>query len=73
MSKKIKYVPPAAEVILLAPCESLAAWEYSFERTWKNPGRFTTTPSGLAGIAFGDDKFDSGDATSGFFDPTGTE
>lgn len=42
MSKKKAYVPPAAEMILLAPCERIAAWEYSFQNTWMGDikGRF---------------------------------
>lgn len=33
MNKK-EYLPPAAELILLAPCERLAAWDTSFEERW---------------------------------------
>lgn len=38
MSKKNQYVPPAAELILLAPCENLALWEIVNKNLWKNPG-----------------------------------
>ena len=65
MNKKIEYVPPVAEVILLAPCERLAAWDHEFGNVWRNPGKFTTD-SGFTGIAFGDDKFDDYDTDSGF-------
>ena len=66
MNQKIKYVPPLADVILLAPCEHLAAWEYSFEKTWKNPGKFVTD-SGFTGIAFGDTVFDHTGTDGNFF------
>ncbi|MBQ2996508.1 MAG: hypothetical protein IJE22_04645 [Oscillibacter sp.] len=68
MSKRKAYVPPAAEMILLAPCERLAAWEYSFQNTWTNiQGRFNNAynlggGSGITGTFtdqdyFGEDGF----------------
>lgn len=36
MNKKKVYTAPVAEVILLAPCEGIAAWDWKFENSWKN-------------------------------------
>ena len=71
MSKKMKYVPPVAELILLTPCEHLAAWEYSFKNTWKSHGRFETA-SDFNGIAFGGDKFDAFGEGGDFFTKSST-
>lgn len=49
MSKKIKYVPPVAELIQLAPCERLAAFDWEFQKIWKHEGFFTV--NGASGIA----------------------
>ena len=35
MNMKKVYIAPAAEVVLLAPTEALAAWDWSFENVWK--------------------------------------
>ena len=49
MSKKIKYVPPMAELVLLAPCESLATIDWGFQKTWDHKGYFTE--NGASAIA----------------------
>ena len=36
MNKKKVYTAPAAEVILLAPAETLASWDWSFNSVWKS-------------------------------------
>ena len=36
MDERKTYTPPTAEIILLAPEEKLAAWDWSFENVWKN-------------------------------------
>lgn len=33
--RKKAYTPPAAEMICLAPSESLAAWDWGFGDSWK--------------------------------------
>ncbi|MBQ2995903.1 MAG: hypothetical protein IJE22_01520 [Oscillibacter sp.] len=67
-SNKKQYLPPAAEVVLLAPCEGLAAWEFGFGKSWKNgyysAGEGNGTASGIAmngsfgnDFVFGEDGF----------------
>lgn len=73
MSKKTAYVPPAAELILLAPCENLAFDEWAFGNAWKNQwGKFKITSTGASGVAFGGEFTPA--ETPGFFfsDETGT-
>jgi len=36
MNKRKVYIAPEAEVILLAPAEGLAAWDWSFESKWQS-------------------------------------
>ncbi|MBQ2997226.1 MAG: hypothetical protein IJE22_08365 [Oscillibacter sp.] len=71
MSKKKEYVPPMAEMILLSPCEALAAEDWAFGRAWKNEsdwGKFSAS-----GFAFGGSNFDDvGNDGSFFTKPTGT-
>lgn len=64
MSKKTKYVPPAAELILLAPCEKLAAWDWKFGNIWQNTGYYTAGEIGNASAIV---------VTSGFLDEDYTE
>ena len=53
MSKKMKYVPPAAELILLAPCENLAFDDWAFGDAWRTQwGKFKDDAKG-SGVAFG--------------------
>lgn len=69
MSKKTKYVPPTAELILLAPCENLASsWDWGFKETWRSTWGRIPAANGLAsGVAFGGEIFDSTDQSeSGF-------
>ena len=48
--KRKHYTPPTAEVILLSPCEALAATEWGFGKSWRNDlGYFTE--GGASGIA----------------------
>lgn len=61
-----EYVPPTAEVILLAPDENLAAWDWGFQSPWKQ-GYLPATEEvasavgvingGLTTSAWGDDGF----------------
>ena len=60
MSKKKEYIPPEAKVILLAPSENLAVFEWKFGKAWRTEyGYFTE--NGASGIAvtgtFLDDKW----------------
>ena len=52
MSKKNQYVPPAAELIFLMPCEELAIeeWKFGFGHTWKN-NAYLPGNGGASGIA----------------------
>lgn len=53
MNQKKEYVSPKADVMLLAPCEALAAVDCGFGAAWRDTwGRFTD-PGGASGIAFG--------------------
>ena len=78
MSKKNIYVPPAAELILMRPCEALAAmeWKFGFGHTWKNSGLIPAGGELASGIAnFGDitdSDYLSGGSDSFFTKPTGT-
>ena len=38
MDKKRVYAAPVAELILMAPCESIAAWDWNFGNVWKSAG-----------------------------------
>ena len=46
--EKRNYVPPEAEMILLSPCEAVAAWDWNFSNVWKNPGYFNAAQTGTA-------------------------
>ena len=49
--KKEKYVPPRADVLMLAPCEALAAWDWGFGSQWTGQKYFPATLA--SGIAMG--------------------
>lgn len=55
--RKKVYTPPAAELICLAPSESLAAWDWGFgTNSWKNSwteGAFTKGVVSAVGIING--------------------
>lgn len=57
-----EYVPPTAEVILLAPDEKLAAWDTGF--THDNSGWFLNTDTGASAVTaygtFADDNMGDG-------------
>ena len=36
MNNRKVYTAPTAEVVLLAPAETLAAWDWSFNSVWKS-------------------------------------
>ena len=50
---KKEYVPPYAEVLLLAPCEALAAWDWGFGSKWEGHKYFKSTDSLASGVAIG--------------------
>lgn len=71
MSKKTKYVPPAAELILLAPCENLAVDDWAFGNAWRTQwGKFRDTATGASGVAFGGNTFDKYGTDGDFFTKT---
>lgn len=43
MNRKKEYASPAAEVILLAPCENLALWETAMKELWRDTGYLEAT------------------------------
>lgn len=63
---KKEYVPPAAEVILLAPSETLAAWDWDFGNVWKSagyhpPGTDTASAVVITGAFGSGENWDEGD------------
>ena len=68
MSKKKEYVPPVADMILLAPCETLAdTSDWGFGNAWREEwGRFDIGTV-ASGIAFGGSDFDDMIEDDGFF------
>ena len=73
MSKKIKYVPPAAEMILLAPCENLAFQDWAFGKSWRQEWGKFKDDNGASAIVFGGTTFEEEDlGGAGFFTKTGT-
>ena len=74
LNNRKEYLPPLAEVILLAPCEELAVieWKFGFGSTWKN-GYYPKDENSASGIAmngtfgegygFGSDRFFTLDET----------
>ena len=68
MKHRKEYVPPAVEMVLLEPCEKLAAWEWGFDTLWKNPGYYPAK-EGLASAIVTTGDFANADYTedSGFF------
>ena len=72
MSKKMKYVPPTAELILLAPCENLAFDDWAFGNAWRDQwGKFKDDAKG-SGVAFGG-TFEKYGTDGEFFTKSGTE
>ena len=61
--KKREYVPPRAEVLMLAPCEELAVWEWGFGSKWTGQQYFQSTDTLASGIAMGGKFSDSIDMT----------
>lgn len=52
---KKEYVPPRADVLLLAPCEALAAWDWGFGSKWTGQQYFAPNSNNnlTSGIAMG--------------------
>jgi len=48
-----KYVPPKVEIICLAPCEAVAAWDWKFGSTWTGEKYFNVPSTLASGIAMG--------------------
>ena len=69
MKQRKEYVPPAAEVLLLAPSEKLAAWDWGFDTLWKREAGYHPGAEGLASAIVVTGQFGTEDYTedSGFF------
>ena len=56
MDERKEYTPPEAEIILLAPCDRLAAMDRKFGYNWKTPeGYFPAADDFASGVAFSGD------------------
>ena len=68
--KKRTYIPPKAELVLLAPCEGLANWDWAFGNTWRSQGFHERDGSIASAIAmnggFGADGYPTLDTDDGF-------
>lgn len=51
--KKKEYVPPRADVLLLAPCEKLAALDWGFGSRWTGQQYFKSEGDLASGVALG--------------------
>lgn len=51
--KRKEYVPPRADVLLLAPCEALAVWDWGFGSTWGGQKYFEAAGNLASGISIG--------------------
>ena len=50
---KKAYVPPKAELFLLAPNEGIAAWDWEFSSKWEGQKYFEAAGNLASGIAIG--------------------